>query len=265
MTDLTPEEQCRLTKETFVKRVDYHPVLVSTNDRSLELAREPYLETPLLVVAGEQTAGRGRGANRWWSSEGALTFSLILEPGLLDLAQALWPRVAVVTGLSLCEIFRDLAPEARVGLKWPNDVWLNEKKAAGILVEVPPLKYPVPQRLIVGIGANVNNRWEAAPLELRDRGTSLSDVTGRVFSCGDLLVGLIGKLSENLRLLADSPERLPPRWRQFCALSGRTVAVQQGERLVRGICRGIDDDGGILLESSSERVKLYGGIVVEID
>lgn len=264
MTLLTPEDQTRLTDETFLNRVEYHPVLGSTNDRSLELAREPHLETPLIVIAGEQTSGRGRGSNRWWSTAGALTFSIVLEPGLLDLPPAVWPRAAVVAGLSLCELFAELVPDTRIELKWPNDVWLNGKKVAGILVEVPPATYPIPSRLIIGMGINVNNSWKSAPADLRDKGTSLCDIAGREFPFGDLLIGLLDRLSENLRQLADVPELLPPRWKSCCALTGKTVEIQQGERLIRGICRGIDDDGGLLIETDTEIQKLYGGVVVSI-
>lgn len=264
MTSLTPEDQTRLTKETFVSRVEYHPVLGSTNDRSLELAGEPHLETPLLIIAGEQTAGRGRGSNRWWSADGALTFSLLLEPGLLDLPQSAWPRAAVVTGLSLCELFQELIPEAEVGLKWPNDVWLYGKKAAGILVEAPPAGYPIPPRLIVGIGINVNNSWKSAPQEIQDKGISLSDVAGNSFSFGEILIRLMLRLQENLRQLAEAPDLLPPRWKSHCALTGKTVEIQQGDHLIQGECHGIDDDGGLLVKTPLELRKIYGGVVASI-
>jgi len=264
MTPLSPEEFASVTNDTFVNRLEFHPLLGSTNDRSLELAREPHLETPLIVLAATQTAGRGRGANRWWSGDGALTFSLILEPGLLDLPPTVWPRVAVVTGLTLCEAFADRVPSASVRLKWPNDVHVDGKKVAGILVEVPPAAYPVPARLVVGIGINVNNSWRDAPDEIRDKGTALCDVGGAALSPGELLTELMNRLSDNLRQLAETPEVLAPRWRACCALTGKTVEIQQGERLVRGVCLGIDDDGALLVQQESDRIKLYGGTVAKV-
>src|SRR5438309_3216915 len=79
----------RIRRQTFVRHVESHDVLASTNDRGIELAGEPNIPTPLLILAGEQTAGRGRGANRWWWGPGALTFSLVFDPRQ-DLAARGW-------------------------------------------------------------------------------------------------------------------------------------------------------------------------------
>ncbi|MGQ0635586.1 MAG: biotin--[acetyl-CoA-carboxylase] ligase [Planctomycetaceae bacterium] len=70
----------RLRGHPFIGRVDWHSTIASTNDRALALAAGDTLDTPLLVLADEQTAGRGRGSNSWWSARGALTFSLVLAP-----------------------------------------------------------------------------------------------------------------------------------------------------------------------------------------
>lgn len=261
---ISQEELARLTHETFVSRVEHHTRIGSTNDRSLELAREPHLETPLVILADEQTAGRGRGANQWWSSEGALTYSLVVEPSLLDLPPETWPRVAIVVGLSLCELLTEIVPKAEVGLKWPNDVWLNGKKVAGILVEVPPANFSVPQRLVIGMGLNVNNSWEQAPEELRDKGIAICDVPGERLSPGEFLIRLLQRLEKNLETLANSPDDLVGCWQKYCALSGRTVEIRQGERVIRGRCLGIGTDGGLILEGSEGRQSVYGGIVTGI-
>src|SRR6266496_612813 len=88
-----------IRRNTCVNHVEYHATLPSTNDRALVLAQQPELKTPYLIVAGEQTTGRGRGANRWWSQPGALTFSLVLDPqvdrfgpGSGELLADQWPR-----------------------------------------------------------------------------------------------------------------------------------------------------------------------------
>ena len=67
----------RLLAETFIQRIEFHEELPSTNDLALRLAVDETLATPLLVLADRQTAGRGRGVNRWWSNDGALTFTLV--------------------------------------------------------------------------------------------------------------------------------------------------------------------------------------------
>ena len=69
----------RIQSETYLRAVEYHRQLPSTNDLALELAPRDDVELPLLVLTEQQTAGRGRGENQWWSSAGTLTFSLLIE------------------------------------------------------------------------------------------------------------------------------------------------------------------------------------------
>ena len=86
----------RLLAETFVRRLEFHEELPSTNDLALRLAGDESSETPLLVLANRQTAGRGRGVNRWWSNDGALTFTLVgdfVDPQ----SPQRWPQISLVT------------------------------------------------------------------------------------------------------------------------------------------------------------------------
>src|SRR5262245_30735712 len=130
MFDLGRIESCGL-----VARIDYHESIGSTSDRAIELGVLDESELPLLVLAESQTAGRGRGVNRWWSAEGALTFSLVLQAPCERLPPDRWPQVALVAGVAVCEALEGLVPQAEVRVKWPNDVYLGSGKVCGILCE----------------------------------------------------------------------------------------------------------------------------------
>src|SRR5262245_398009 len=93
----------RLAAANLVAQIDFHESLGSTSDRALALAAEGAANLPLLVLAQRQTAGRGRGPNRWWAADGALTFSLVLEAPPERLPPDCWPQVALVAGLTICE------------------------------------------------------------------------------------------------------------------------------------------------------------------
>lgn len=125
----------RVERETFVAEAEVHAELRSTNDRALRLA-DSAERLPRLIAALRQTAGRGRGGNRWWAGEGALTFSLLLDAPPVPLER--WPQMSLAVGGAVCGAVAGLVPSADVRLKWPNDVFVNGKKACGILVEVPP-------------------------------------------------------------------------------------------------------------------------------
>ncbi len=259
----------RVASSTFVRFVDEHSQLPSTNDLAMRLAVDGRTETPRLIIAHTQTAGRGRGANRWWSGPGAVTMTLILEPADFSLPGPLWPCVALTTGLSVSESLDPLFGPQALGLKWPNDVWLNGKKVCGVLVEIPHCRPPAPPRLVIGLGVNLNNSIaEAAdaPADVRERATTVRDEAGLAVDPTNYLTSFFGILERNLRQLAEprvdnNDNSIRSRWQARCVLRGRQVEVLAGEILTAGLCHGIDADGALDLETPSGRHRCFGGTV----
>jgi BirA family biotin operon repressor/biotin-[acetyl-CoA-carboxylase] ligase len=256
---------------SFVRQVEWHETIASTNDRGIELARNADLETPLLILAGRQTVGRGRGANRWWSGDGALTFSLVFDPdldlpncGLPALPFELWPRVALVAGVALCDILQSMLPSGPLRLKWPNDVLLGDKKVAGILAEIPPAIMSVPRRLVLGMGVNVNNSLSAAPAEIQAVAAALCDFAGQHFDGTQMLIDWLNSFADRLGELPGENRQLVARWQSLCALNGKAIELQSGARTVQGLCRGIDLDGALLLDTAAGRERLYAGASVRV-
>src|SRR3954464_8307789 len=97
----------RLKLESIARSVEYFDVLPSTNDLAMGMAPDPRTEAPALLVAGEQTAGRGRGTNQWWSAKGALTFSVVINVGDYQLPSQRWPCVALTAALSVCDVLQE--------------------------------------------------------------------------------------------------------------------------------------------------------------
>ena len=248
----------RLRRETFIAEVECHTELDSTNNRALALAANANSATPFLVLAERQTAGRGRGANAWWSAPGSLTFSLLFDAATIGVPLDRWPQVSLAAALAIRQTVADVLPGDDVRVKWPNDVFLRGKKVAGILVEIPPVR---PQRLVLGIGLNVNNSFAAAPDELRSIATSMIDAVSSPFTLNEVLLQLLQTLHGELTHLQQHPPNLANRWRPHCLLKGRTVHVAAGPVTHVGVCRGIDQSGALLLETESGRQRLLSGVV----
>lgn len=249
-----------LQADTFLRGAEHHVEISSTNDRALILCADAELPVPYLVLADRQVSGRGRGANRWWSSDGALLFSVIVDAAEFGLPESRWPQVSLTVGVTVCEVLGGVASET-VGLKWPNDIWLNDRKVCGILVEVPPIQRG---RLVIGIGLNVNNSLTSAPPELRDIATSMCDECSAHFDRIKLLRDVLRQLDVNLRRLAASDPALPDRWRSLCVLRDRSVSIDTGQRIVIGQCLGLADDGALRLQTPQGEQRFYGGIVRRI-
>ena len=139
----------------------------STNDRARELA-EAGAPSGTIVTADEQSAGRGRRGRVWSAPAGrALLFSAVLRP--LELEHGLLPLAVPV---AVCEAIETMAP-VRVRVKWPNDIWLDESKVAGVLIEAR-----FPDWAVIGIGVNVAIEPEEFPADLRWPATSIGRGSG---------------------------------------------------------------------------------------
>lgn len=261
----TAADLAQLVAETFVDHVDHHEEIDSTNTRAKQLAdANPADRSTLLVLADHQTAGRGRGANTWWSAPGALTFSLLLRDRAHNLPAHRWPQLSLAAGLAICDAIDEVASNSRTlelaasQLKWPNDVYLAGKKLAGILVESTTGPTAC---IILGIGINVNNSFAAAPPELQTRATSLQDAAGPTFSRTEVLLAVLKGLAASLKSLQSAACSLRPAYSRRCLLTGRTVEVALHDRNITGKCQGIDDDGALLVETASGTERLSSGTV----
>ncbi|QDU28720.1 Bifunctional ligase/repressor BirA [Anatilimnocola aggregata] len=253
----------QLARSGLIERLEFHQSLASTNDRAAALAAEEWLACPALVLAQEQTAGRGRGSNRWWSVPGSLMFSLIISGSPGELGPAQWPGFSLVAGLAVCEALASHCLAADIAVKWPNDVYANERKICGILIESPA---PARGRMIVGIGVNVNNSFADAPEELRDSATALCDVDGQPHDLTDVLRSILGSLDQRWQQLREQGfSSLRQEWRDRSLLTGRIVQLQAGAQRHTGRCLGIDDDGALLLQTERGRQSFHAGSIVSFE
>lgn len=210
----------------------------STNERARLLA-EAGAESGTVVTAGEQSAGRGRRGRAWAAPPGkALLYSAILRP--LELAHALLPLAVPV---AVCEAIESVA-DVRCAIKWPNDVWLDERKVAGVLIEARP-----PEWAVIGIGVNVAIADDEFPGDLRWPATSVGHGTG-VETMRDAVSSALGDWVEA------SETAVLEAFRARDALAGREVDWQAaGIEAGHGTANGIDDRGNLLVDcADGERV-----------
>ncbi|MGN0845897.1 MAG: biotin--[acetyl-CoA-carboxylase] ligase [Kiritimatiellia bacterium] len=229
-------------------RVHHRPVTESTN---LDARRGRPGD---VFTADEQTAGRGRLDHKWLSPAGAnLMMSVVLDVADLPAEQVV--TLPLVVGLAVhAAVTRFLPAALRVELKWPNDVYVADRKIAGILCE------RVGNAVIAGVGVNVN-QTEFAP-EIAARATSLAVSRGReapkldVARVCDALLEALGELFEMWRAMGFDP--LYPRYAAVDWLKGRRIAVRQTDddaQPLEGICEGVQCDGTLLVGG----VPVYAG------
>lgn len=233
---------------------EVHDELESTNSLAAELCADPELRTPYLVLARRQTRGRGRGQHRWHSSAGALTFSWIL-PWDSPLAEA--SSLPLVVGLGLRDAIDDWTRPLRCQLKWPNDLYLCDRKLGGILMEVHNQQS---QRVVIGIGINCQNSLGQAPLEVQQSAISLGDV-GVLASPDEVLAACLQSVWRRITMWTHGKLDVVGQWGPSCWLTGHQVEVALSGQVVRGVCRGIDPTGALLIATGHETVACVSGTV----
>ena len=250
----TPDALRGLQRQLRLKEIDYYPQIDSTNSAALTRIRGESIDTPMLVLANEQVAGRGRSDNQWWSTTGALTFSLVISLHPPERVQML----PLVMGVGVARALNEFrGRHSEVHLKWPNDLFWGERKLAGLLVESVSGK----DALVVGCGINVNQRMEEAPEDFRHHSISMYDRCGEMFQ----LPKVLERVLWHMLRVDDEFRRGETGWqsefRKACWLTGHIVQVKQGEQAWVGRCVGIDDHGQLTVETEQGVTAVSSGTI----
>lgn len=193
----------------------------------------------MVLLALQQTAGRGRRGAAWFSVPGeSLAFSILVRP---EEPKALWPRLALAAGLAVAEAVEFFGPAA--GIKWPNDVWIGKRKVAGILVEAGP------DFAIVGIGLNVNT--SVFPPEVANIATSLRIETGLDFPRADVLGAIIRRFARRQEQIGADFGEVIGAVRQRCVLAGHLVSFITSSGPRQGRIEGIAGGGELMLRTAA--------------
>ncbi len=255
---LTAEEMTPLLATVRLGRTIYaYETVDSTNRRAKQLADEGAPDGSL-VIAEEQSAGRGRLGRAWTSPpKSGVWMSLLLRPQaeVADLV-----LITLICGLAVCEALRDAAG-VDAGIKWPNDVVVDGRKICGILTEMSAEAERI-TALIPGIGINVGHR--EFPPELSDKATSLYLATGKLWRRAEIAAAVLNHLEPMLdEYLRDGmSEGLLNRYRSRCVTLDREVLVisRDGEKTGRAV--DVTPDGKLVVEQpDGKRAELFSGEV----
>ena len=243
----------RTTGSAFGRSYRYYDEIESTNVEAKALANQGAPEGTV-VIAEAQTAGRGRLGRRWTSPAGkGLLFSALLRPAL-PMSEA--HLLTLVAACAAAEAIESLAG-APLSIKWPNDLFIGDRKVGGILLEVAGEQDEV-DWIVVGIGVNVNTEYSELPVALRRTATSLKMATGEPVDRSELLARVLLTLdSHYARGLADGFESAISGFRSRDYLLNRTVSVQTRDGAVVGQASGIDERGALLVELPQRRMRTF--------
>jgi BirA family biotin operon repressor/biotin-[acetyl-CoA-carboxylase] ligase len=244
------EDRARALREflrtrRFGRHLHWYERVASTNDLAAVLAADGAPEGTL-VVAEAQDRGRGRGPRHWFSPPGlGIYLSLVLRPRT-RVRQL--PLHTFLAATALTEVLRDQL-RLPAEIRWPNDILVGGRKAAGILAEGRSQSDGI-RELIIGVGINLHHRQDDFPSELRDHATSLAAAGAAVSEPVRVLAFLLEAWEKWYeKFEREGPQPLLKAWSGFSPESnGARVKVRDGEEIRTGRSRGVDADGALLIE-----------------
>ena len=235
------------------QRVIYYPSLASTMEVAKREAARRRAAEGTVIIADEQTGGRGRLKRVWLSPKGSIALSIVLYPDAVYL-----PSLIMLASLAVVHSIKTVTG-LRSQVKWPNDVVINGRKVCGILIE-SEMRGNIVDYAIIGIGVNVNLRLSHFP-EIQPIATSLSDELGKEVSRLSIIRRLLVEV-ERLYLALPAGNSIYQEWRDSLVTLGKRVRIEAGETAHEGIAESVARDGSLLLRQPNGKLtKIVAGDV----
>ncbi len=239
------------------RKVIHKETVDSTNAFAFKLALSGEPEGAC-VIAESQHTGKGRLGRKWFSPVGKnLYISVILRPHIHP--SSVYP-ITFLSSLAVYDTIEELSG-IRPSLKWPNDVLINGKKVCGTLIELST-EADVVRFVIVGIGFNINMQYSEIDEEIKNKATSLSIETKKVYERALVCGILLNHLEEHYRyFMRYGAPGICGVWEERAAIKGKILEINQMGESYRGVVEGIDRDGAMLLNVDGEVKKIIAGDV----
>lgn len=251
LTLLLPHKLKDSLKTNYIgKEIHYFREVDSTNEVAKKLAREGAPEGTI-VIAESQSRGKGRRGKKWVSPLGGAWMSIILRPNTLPINA---PQLTFIAGVAAAKTIKE-EYGLDAGIKWPNDVLIDDKKVCGALTEISTEINTI-DYIVTGIGIDANIDVNLLPPELKETTTSLKSELNQEIS----RMILVQKFLGNFEVMYDefnkgNFQEILRKWRQLSKTIGRQVEIRKGTEFVRGEAVGVNSKGALILELEDGTLK----------
>ena len=245
--------ETNLRTKIIGRKIEYYQRLDSTNNEAWELIKSGKAEHGTIIITDNQLTGKGRNGNSWFMgpSKGLALSIVLTKPLSLNHAKL----VPIATGVSVAKALSNRG--CNPTLKWPNDIFLGDKKSGGILCE-SRFSDGLVKSMVIGIGLNINENNDDFPKSLKGRATSFAIETGnsiqRELICAIILT-YFEQIMRNLELCINE-------WLSFCLHLEQLVTFSFNKEPYSGTFKGINENGEALIEIDNE-LKVFPSIIIK--
>lgn len=239
-----------LRSEYIGHNLHFYEEVESTNDTAKQFVENDAKEGTV-IIASQQTAGRTRKHADWVSPEGGIYMTIILRPEVTLLEAS---KLTIVTGVAIAKTLKDEF-NINVGIKWPNDLLLGNKKICGILTEAVT-DYDKVKAVLVGIGIDVNIHEDDIPDELEHIATTVQKETNITFKRADIMRKFF-KIFEELyeEYKKDNFKYIISEWRRLSSTTGNRVKVYKDGKAIKADAVGITNNGALIIETDDGKLE----------
>ena len=224
---------------------------VDSTNTVAEFLAETGIGEGTVVISETQTKGKGRYGRKWESPKGGIWLSIILKP---DISPSKASFITLATGVAVAKTLKSMG--ADVGIKWPNDILINNKKVSGILTEASTSFNKV-DYVIVGIGIDNNFNIDILPKELQNKSTTLKNELKTNITNTELILKFLNEFEKVYELFKEEKfDDILYYWRKMSATIGRQVEIKQShEKTLKGYAVGINKEGALILEEDDGKLR----------
>ena len=239
--------ETHLKSEKFGRHIKYFESTSSTNNEA-----KGYLVKDdshgHVIVTKNQTNGRGRRDNQWFSVPNkSLTFSIIINQKKIKNKKIL----SIISAIAIIKAIKKIS-NVNCSIKWPNDIILNNQKIGGILIE-KKLDY-----MIVGIGINVNEERSDLNMEIKNASTSLRINNNPLIKLETLLAYILNELE---KCCQEKNKYLINKWLSYCCHINKKIKFYENHNMISGIFKGINKNGQVIININNETKFISSGIM----
>lgn len=248
---IEPFEVSRGLKSKYIgHNIHFYEEVKSTNDTAKKFVENGASEGTV-IIAEHQTAGRSRKRADWASPEGGIYMTMILRPDVTLLEAS---KLTIVTGVAIAKTLKD-SFNIDVGIKWPNDLLIGNKKISGILTEAVTNK-DVLEAVLVGVGVDVNNEEDEMPDSIQKVSTTVKKETNIIFNRAAIMrefFNIFEELYDEFK--NDNFKHIVSEWRRLSSTTGNRVKVYQGRKALIADAVGITNSGALIIETDDGKLK----------
>ncbi len=249
--------QANLKTQKIGKNIEYYPKTESTNIDAWELIKSEEIINGTIIITDNQFQGQGRNGHSWFMGPGkGIAISIILTDKI-DKNKAL--LIPLVTGIGLIKALKSF--EIKASLKWPNDIFVKEKKLGGILCESKLSKNSVDQ-LVIGIGLNINEIEADFPKELKSSATSCRMITEKPLQREIIIAKILYHIESQLKMIKDDTRALVNIWESYCNHINKPISFYFNKKKLDGVFIGLDPSGQAIIETNKSK-KLFSSIIID--